>query len=75
MSGVKGPMKKGGKPTRKSSRVAALEMLKPLQVDGKPHWETTMPKEVHGAYSDFRNFLFLAWLTLDCPAPRRLSMR
>tara|TARA_B100000676_G_scaffold302841_1_gene352456 strand:+ start:1481 stop:3325 length:1845 start_codon:yes stop_codon:yes gene_type:complete len=44
-------------------------MLKPLQVDGKPHWETTMPKEVHGAYSDFRNFLFLAWSHLGLPSP------
>lgn len=28
-----------------------------------------MPKEVHGAYSDFRNFLFLAWSHLGLPSP------
>jgi hypothetical protein len=44
-------------------------MLKPLMVDGRPHWETNFPKEVWGAFDDFRNFLFLVWQHLGLPAP------
>ena len=46
-------------------------MLKPLQLDGKPHWLETMPEEVHPAFEDFRNFLFLAWSHLGLPSPTR----
>lgn len=44
-------------------------MLKPLMVDGRPHWETNFPEEVWGAFEDFRNFLFLVWQHLGLPAP------
>ena len=46
-------------------------MLQPLQLDGKPHWLETMPEEVHPAFEDFRNFLFLAWSHLGLPSPTR----
>jgi hypothetical protein len=44
-------------------------MLKPLLIDGKPHWETNFPPEVAGAFEDFRNFLYLVWQHLGLPAP------
>ena len=44
-------------------------MLKPLQIDGRPHWETNFPEEVWGAFEDFRNFLFLVWKHLGLPEP------
>lgn len=44
-------------------------MLKPLMVDGRPHWEANFPPAVHGAFEDFRNFLFLVWQHLGLPAP------
>ncbi len=46
-------------------------MLNPLQLNGKPHWLETMPEEVHPAFDDFRNFLFLAWQHLGLPSPTR----
>ena len=44
-------------------------MLKPLEIDGRPHWETNMPEDVCPAFEDFRNFLFLAWAHLGLPDP------
>lgn len=44
-------------------------MLKPLMLNGQPHWKTTFPEGVWGAYEDFRNFLFLAWQHLGLPEP------
>jgi len=44
-------------------------MLKPFMVDNKPHWESNFPKEVWGAFEDFRNFLFLVWQHLGLPPP------
>ena len=44
-------------------------MLDPLQLDGRPHWETDMPEDIHPAFEDFRNFLFLAWTHLGLPNP------
>ena len=32
-------------------------MLNPLMLEDRPHWETTFPDDVWGAYTDFRNFL------------------
>tara|TARA_R100001594_G_scaffold38894_1_gene70364 strand:+ start:13386 stop:15230 length:1845 start_codon:yes stop_codon:yes gene_type:complete len=46
-------------------------VLEPLKVDEEPHWRSTMPEEVHPAYEDFRNFLFLAWQHLGLPDPTR----
>jgi hypothetical protein len=44
-------------------------MLKPLQLEGRPHWEVVFPQEVWGAYEDFRNFLYLVWKHLGLPEP------
>ena len=44
-------------------------MLEPLQVDGEPHWKTRFPEEVHPAFEDLRNFLFLTWDHLGLPEP------
>lgn len=44
-------------------------MLKPLQVDGRPHWEAHFPEEVWPAFEDFRNFLCLLWDHLGLPEP------
>lgn len=44
-------------------------MLKPLLLEGEPHWVQTFPVEVHGAFEDFRNFLFIAWKHLGLPDP------
>ena len=44
-------------------------MLNPLQIDGQPHWVVTMPEELHPAFEDFRNFLFLSWSHLGLPDP------
>ena len=46
-------------------------MLKPEFVDGGPHWLSTMPEEVHPAFEDFRNFLFLVWSHLGLPEPTK----
>lgn len=46
-------------------------MLKPQFVDGGPHWLSTMPEEVHPAFEDFRNFLFLVWSHLGLPEPTK----
>ncbi len=44
-------------------------MLNPMMTGDVPHWETSFPKEVWGAYEDFRNFLFLVWQHLGLPEP------
>ena len=44
-------------------------MLNPMLEGDQPHWETSFPKEVWGAYEDFRNFLFLVWQHLGLPEP------
>ncbi len=46
-------------------------MLNPLLIDGQPHWKSTFPQEVWGAYGDFRNFLFIVWQHLGLPEPTR----
>lgn len=46
-------------------------MLNPLLLEGEPHWKTTFPPEVWGAYEDFRNFLYLAWQHLGLPEPTK----
>ena len=44
-------------------------MLNPLMLEDRPHWETTFPDDVWGAYTDFRNFLFIVWQHLGLPEP------
>ena len=44
-------------------------MLDPLMLEDRPHWETTFPDDVWGAYTDFRNFLFIVWQHLGLPEP------
>ena len=44
-------------------------MLNPLLVDGEPHWRSVFPEEVHPAFEDFRNFLYLVWDHLGLPEP------
>ena len=42
-------------------------MLKPLMVDGAPHWESRFPQEVWPAYEEFTTFLGLVWDHLGLP--------
>ncbi len=44
-------------------------MLNPLLEDGRPHWETQFPSEVHPAFEEFRNFLYITWDHLGLPEP------
>lgn len=43
--------------------------MKPLLVDGRPHWETSFPREVWPVFEDFRNFLIVTWNHLGLPYP------
>lgn len=44
-------------------------MLQPLMKDGVPHWEANFNEGVWDAFTDFRNFLYLAWQHLGLPNP------
>lgn len=44
-------------------------MLKPLMIEGRPHWEVNEPEEVWPIYEDFRNFLAYTWSHLGLPSP------
>ena len=44
-------------------------MLAPLLVNERPHWELVFPDELHPAFEDFRNFLYLVWKHLGLPEP------
>lgn len=44
-------------------------MLPPLQVDGRPHWETKWPEEMWPLFTDFRVFLAAVWEHLGLPEP------
>ena len=44
-------------------------MRAPLLVNERPHWELVFPDELHPAFEDFRNFLYLVWKHLGLPEP------
>ncbi len=44
-------------------------MLKPLMIEGRPHWETWVDPEWWPIFEDFRNFLYVLWQHLGLPEP------
>lgn len=49
-------------------------MLRPLMVNGAPHWTYRFPEEVWPAFTDFRNMLCLVWEFLGLPDPTRAQL-
>lgn len=46
-------------------------MLRPMLLEGRPHWELNFPEEIWPAFEDFRNCLVLVWDHLGLPSPTK----
>lgn len=50
-------------------------MLEPMNIDGRPHWETLFPEEAWPFFTDFRNALEVIWDHLGLPEPTEAQLQ